>query len=84
VRGLGGGEEAGDSIFILTGGREIAESIGQLWTATVAFGARWGGAWSAREGKWRWKASAVDEGEHLGAFYRVQEGGEVVAGDGRH
>jgi hypothetical protein len=29
VRGLGGGEEAVDSIFVLTGGREVAESAGQ-------------------------------------------------------
>jgi hypothetical protein len=49
----------------------------------VASGAQWGGAWSAKEGKWRWKIGAVDEGEHLGAFYRVQEGGEVVLGERR-
>jgi hypothetical protein len=41
----------------------------------TAFGARWGGAWSEREGKWRWKACAVDEGEHLDAFYRLAEEG---------
>jgi hypothetical protein len=75
VRGLGGGEEAGDSIFILTEGREAAESAGQRRTVAVAFGARWGGAWTAREGKWRWKAGTVDEGEHLSAFYRLVEEG---------
>jgi hypothetical protein len=29
VRGLGGGEEAGDSVFILIEGREAVESAGQ-------------------------------------------------------
>jgi hypothetical protein len=75
VRGLGAGEEAGDSIFVLTGGREAAESVGQGRTAAAAFGAQWGGAWSEREGKWRSKASEVDEGEHLGFFYRLAEEG---------
>jgi hypothetical protein len=41
----------------------------------AAFGARWGDAWSAMEGKWRWKAGAVDEGEHLSAFYKPAEEG---------
>jgi hypothetical protein len=44
-------------------------------TAAAAFGAQWGGAWSEREGKWRWKAGVVDEGEHLGFFYRLAEEG---------
>jgi hypothetical protein len=73
VRGLGGGEEAGDSIFILTGGREAVESADQQKTVAVTFGARWGGTWSGRNGKCRWKAGVVDEGEHLGAFYRLEE-----------
>jgi hypothetical protein len=77
VRGLGGGEEAGDSIFLLNGGREAAESADQRRIATVAFGARWVGAWSVREGKWSWKAGTVDEGEHLGAFNRPGEEGSV-------
>jgi hypothetical protein len=80
VRGLGGGEEAGDSIFVLIGGREAAESAGQQRTAVAAFGARWGGTWSVREGKWRWKAGVVDEGEHLGAFYRPAEEGSGQGG----
>jgi hypothetical protein len=41
----------------------------------AAFEARWGNAWSAWEGKWRWKAEVVDEGEHLGAFYKPTEEG---------
>jgi hypothetical protein len=75
VRGLGGGEEGRDSIFVLTGGQEAAELADQRRTVAVAFGAPWAGAWSVREGKWRWRAGAVDKGEHLGAFYRpVEEG----------
>jgi hypothetical protein len=41
----------------------------------AAFGAQWGGTWSEREGKWRWKAGTVDEGEHLSFFYRLAEEG---------
>jgi hypothetical protein len=81
VRGLGGGEEAGDSIFILIGGREVVESAGQQKTVAATFGARWGGTWSGRDRKCRWKACVVDEGEHLGAFYRPAEEWSGQGGD---
>jgi hypothetical protein len=46
----------------------------------AAFEAWWGGTWSVREGKWMWKAGAMDEGEHLGAFYRPAKEGRGQGG----
>jgi hypothetical protein len=53
-------------------GSAVALLIGKRRGMVVEGVACRGGAWSAKEGKWRWKTGTVDEGEHHDAFYRVQ------------